>query len=745
MSVIVLLTLTSIFFIFLSFVMLITKWHQSTWFNLSFLLLLSFMLLFFISNFLKWQQRIVFLDPYESFMLPMVWSFFIFSILINLKIIDLENIQIELKLSNRNFQLVTETIQDMFWLESPKNNKSMFVSSGYSSVFNRSFEPESNNPSYAHHWITAIAPQDRENYLHQINQKIADGQPYTLEYKIYNEFGNPDWILEKGYPVKNEKGEIDIVAGVCTNITGRKLTELALKKSEERLRLILSSIGDAVIITDTEGKIEWINKIAEKLTGWSSNQAQGQIITEVFQIFNVEKEGNRKALKNPVDTVLSAGKIVELGTDAILMNRNGTQYHIADSTAPIKDDLGNIHGVIIAFTDVTANYTLQQQLIENKERLELAISVGQLGTWDWDIKNGKATYNHWWASMLGYAIDEIDPQYSFWQNLVHPDDLPRVLKNRDDHFKGSAQLIESEYRLHAKSGNWVWVHSKGKVIARDTDGQPVRACGIQFDITNMKNYQKQLELQKEHLGAMNDKLLTANKDLDQANTHLKELDLLKNDFISIASHELRTPVTTVLGFAQTLLTPGLSINESKRNEYLKIIEKEATRLGKLINDLLNISAIESEHAMMDMKCQSIDEIAREAIDSMKPSQEQSLLLVNDNRKKLQVYCNSDQINQVFIIIMENALRYGNKVIVKLEENTSDIQVSIHDNGPGIASQYLKIIFEKFYRIQGEQKPGKGSGLGLAIAKDIIVAHGGNIWVESSPGKGSTFYFTLKKC
>jgi signal transduction histidine kinase len=130
---------------------------------------------------------------------------------------------------------------------------------------------------------------------------------------------------------------------------------------------------------------------------------------------------------------------------------------------------------------------------------------------------------------------------------------------------------------------------------------------------------------------MNERLLKANKSLDDANTRLKELDHLKNDFISMASHELRTPVTTVLGFAQTLLTPGLVINDTKRNDYLKIIEKEAIRLGKLINDLLSISAIEKEHNTMTLKCESLNQIALQAIKSMNSSSNQTIDFADDHK------------------------------------------------------------------------------------------------------------------
>lgn len=741
MNFITILIMISIISILFSIILLIKEWKKNIWLNFSFLLLLIFTLFFLISNLLERVDRLQFFDPYESFFLPVIWSFFFFSNIINLKVIDLHKIQNELRISNQNFSLVTNTIQDMFWLDSAENNRSIFVSSGFKSVFGESFNEDLNTLTIAHFWLKAIKEQDREFYLQQINENIAEGQPYTIEYEIHTKSGNTNWILEKGYPIENEKGHIEVVAGVCSNITDHKLTELALQKNEEKQRIILSSIGDAVITADTEGKVEWLNKTAEKLTGWSSIDAQGRLLSEIF---NIIVNNNHSATVDLVKEVLKAGDILELAPEAILVDRNGKEYHISNSAASIKDDQGNTHGIVIVFTDVTTNYNLQQQLIDSKDRLELAVSGGQLGTWDWDFQTGSVIYNNWWSSKLGYSINEIEPHFSFWENLIHPDDLSRVLNSLNDHIQRNVQSFENEFRLRTKSGDWIWVLARGKVIMRDMDGQPLRACGTNLDITNRVKSQMQLEHQKERLSLMNERLIKANESLDNANNRLKELDLLKNDFISQASHELRTPVTTVLGFAQTLLTAGLIINDTKRNEYLKIIEKEAIRLGKLINDLLNISTIEKERNVMTMKCEPLNRIAQEAIDSMNPSANKTIHFVNE-QNNLQVFCNKIQIIQVFIIIIENALRYGNDVLVNIEEIGSHSRVSIHDNGPGIASHHLKIIFEKFYRVQGELKPGKGSGLGLAIAKDIITAHGGQIWAESSPHKGTTFHFTLKKC
>lgn len=879
MNVTIILILTGFIAVLYSIYLLIKGWRHNPWFDYILVFLLSLMAILFISDFLQ-IKNIDLLDPFESFLLPLVWTAFFFSNELKLRVMDLNKAQDDLKIANQRFKLVTETIQDMFWLESPFCDEQIFVSSGYSTVFGNQIPSTSEKKTVSHNWMQALSEEDRKYYLQIIKKSISEGTPYRFEYRI-EENGNVRWILERGYPVKDEKGRIEMIAGVCSNITDLKVAELALKENEEKLRTILSSIGDAVITTDIEGNVVWLNRTAEKLTGWVQSQAQGKKLTEVFKTI---RPGYNQTI-NPVQIVLQDGENVKISSDAKLSSRDGKEYYIADSAAPIKDENGEIHGIVVTFSDVTENYTLQEEIRSGKERLELAISAAQLGTWDWDIVSGRIIYNDRWANMLGYTIDEIQKDFSFWMKLVHPDDLSEVLKKIEDHLIGDTKIFEDEYRLRSKSGEWIWVLAEGKVIRRDIDGQALRACGAQLDITARKkiqqeisqalekiteqkkfiqkifdtspntiyvfdikeksliyhNYriseitgiseeqisnlggrifekimhpddlprlmdylnklqsadknqvfqfeyrikdisgkwtwvlsydtqfgwdidgnvnqvigiaidinqrkeaQQKLMMQQENLNRMNEELMASNRNLDRANNRLKELDLLKNDFISMASHELRTPVTSVLGFAQTLLSPGLKISDSKRNDFLKIIEKEAIRLSNLINDLLNISNIESGYSALEMKCISIENIAREAIASLHPLPEKKISLIIEEGTKKQVYCNRDQIAQVFVNIIENALRYGDEITIRIGGKEKEIQVSIHDNGPGIAAHHLKIIFEKFYRIQGEGKPGSGSGLGLAIAKDIITVHGGKIWAESSPGNGSTFCFTLKTC
>ena len=120
----------------------------------------------------------------------------------------------------------------------------------------------------------------------------------------------------------------------------------------------------------------------------------------------------------------------------------------------------------------------------------MALRGADLGTWDWNVRTGAVTFNERWAEMVGYELDEIEPRHSTWEKFVHSEDMPRVKAALNAHLEGRALSYESEYRMRHKSGKWVWVLDKGRVIERDDDGKPLRACGTHLDITERKTAQE---------------------------------------------------------------------------------------------------------------------------------------------------------------------------------------------------------------------------------------------------------------
>jgi len=233
-------------------------------------------------------------------------------------------------------------------------------------------------------------------------------------------------------------------------------------------------------------------------------------------------------------------------------------------------------------------------------------------------------------------------------------------------------------------------------------------------------------------------------------TKLKEIDHMKSAFVSTVSHEFRTPLTSISMAAGLLLdkTSG-EINENQ-TELLEAIVEDNERLKSLVSDLLDLSRLESGKVTMDIESQSLNTIVEYAVKQFRiQAKDKNISLEVDVKDVLpKVKADFNKISWVLTNLVGNALRYtprdgSGKIILKAKETANKILVSVSDNGKGIPEEYQDRIFSKFIQVKNEDGTETGgTGLGLAISKEIINAHGGEIWVDSKLGKGSTFYFTL---
>jgi two-component system phosphate regulon sensor histidine kinase PhoR len=232
-------------------------------------------------------------------------------------------------------------------------------------------------------------------------------------------------------------------------------------------------------------------------------------------------------------------------------------------------------------------------------------------------------------------------------------------------------------------------------------------------------------------------------------TRIKQLEIVRKDFVANVSHELRTPLSIIKGYVETLLDDQPP-DAATAKQFLLTIEKHARRLEALIGDLLNISELESQQARLSLGPVSLRKVIEGALDELRQRAKEKSMTINveiaDGLPS--VRADAQRLNQVLINLLDNAIKYtqaGGRVTVSAKDNDSEVQVCVADNGPGIAPEHLQRIFERFYRVdKARSREMGGTGLGLSIVKHIVQAHGGRVWAESALEKGSAFYFTLPR-
>jgi len=307
------------------------------------------------------------------------------------------------------------------------------------------------------------------------------------------------WFRVNVYPFE------DGLSVYFNDITEQVEQAKAVEEREQYLSIMLRSIGDAVITTDAEGYVREMNVVAEELTGWSVADAADVPLDEVISIHNAHSGAQ---VESPVDKALREGGTVGMANHTVLTARDGTQYQIADSAAPIQDAEGTLLGIVMVFRDVTQAYEQREREATQRKRFELALRGGDLGLWDWDFNTGEVEYNDRWAEMLGYDPAELEGTVDDFTERAHPQDAERVFAMVERHANGEVPFIDIELRMKAKDGSWRWVLDRGQVVAWNADGTPARAVGTHLDITPQKEREAMQRQQRRRLESLYDAMST---------------------------------------------------------------------------------------------------------------------------------------------------------------------------------------------------------------------------------------------
>jgi PAS domain S-box-containing protein len=329
--------------------------------------------------------------------------------------------------------------------------------------------------------------------------------------------------------------------------------------------------------------------------------------------------------------------------------------------------------------------------------------------------------------ITGYNVDEFLGDSNLWKKIIYPDDIDAVDTGMQNLYNDSARNFEAfEYRIIDALGNIIWIENKLS-IKRDSNGEIQKVYGVISDISLSRR--AEVELQKSA-------------------DELKELNEAKDRFISIISHDLRTPFSSILGFTDFLLNDK-DITEDKREQYVRYIQESAKSMLSLVNSLLDWTRLQTGRIAFEPQRINAKFVIDKSIQVLSGAAlQKKISLLSNLQKDLFIHADESLLFQVFNNLISNAIKFtrsGKKIIVDASVNIDEriVQFSVLDEGIGIKKENIEKLFKVDSKFTTPGTSGeKGSGLGLSLVNDIIKKHGGKIWVESEYGSGSKFIFTI---
>jgi PAS domain S-box-containing protein len=266
---------------------------------------------------------------------------------------------------------------------------------------------------------------------------------------------------------------------IATDVTARKEAEQALRTSERQFRSLFEEAQIGIALIDQDTRIRAANPFMCRWLGYSEEEIQRLSVSDITFPGDLQREQD-------LIQEMKQGKRDAVRLEKRYVRKNGEIVWGDLVTNVVQDDQGNFLFGLGTVVDITERKRAEEDLRDSQERLKLALHGGALGTWDWNVQTDEVRFNERWAEMVGYGLEELEPHLSTWENLVHPDDIPAVYEALNAHLEGKTPFYEAEFRMQHKSGEWVWVLDRGKVIERDGKGRPLRACGTHLDITERK-------------------------------------------------------------------------------------------------------------------------------------------------------------------------------------------------------------------------------------------------------------------
>ncbi|HPR33966.1 MAG TPA: PAS domain S-box protein, partial [Prolixibacteraceae bacterium] len=566
-------------------------------------------------------------------------------------------------------------------------------------------------------WVSSLHPDDRDKVQSEWNQAVLNKQPSKATYRFIQPTGRVVWVSGQAVPEFNSTGELIGYIGTVADISPQihaleslKVSEEELQKTNKLLRIIIDDLPDAIYMKDEYAKKVIANKAdCENCGCETEDELIGKDDFDLFPKDIAERfwADDQRVLKEGVPVINRIERLV---------NNNGKVKWLQSSKVPFRDASGKIIGLVGVGRDITREKEAETESL----KLSKAISQSPVSIVVTDTKGIIEYVNPKFSEVTGYSFDEVKGEN------------PRILKSGQqgkEFYQYMWQDLlagkdwKGEFLNRKKNGELYWENAIISPILND-EGGISHFVAVKEDITEKKKILEELVRAKEKA---------------------EESDLLKSSFLANMSHEIRTPLNSILGFSN-ILTMDDDLSPHEKSEYSEIINKSADSLLQIINDIIDISSLETGQLQIYTVRMNLSSIlkslytvfTRKKLEMGKNHIELKII----DEPGIQIVADENRLIQIFTNLLNNALKFTDAgEIVFGVEGVGDTHVTLYvsDTGIGIPKEMHQSVFERFR--QGERSKTRaygGNGLGLSIVKNLVELMGGAIWLESEPTRGSVF-------
>ncbi len=607
-------------------------------------------------------------------------------------------------------------------------------------------------------FMKLVHPDDRQKTMMAMQQHFAGLiDKYEADYRIQDISGEYKWFHDIGSVVKwDSEGKPLVVSGLVINITGKKQAETALRNNEVRMHTLVQTIPDLVWLKNADGVYLSCNRMFERFFGAKEAEIIGKtdydfVTTDQANAF---RENDRNAMT--AKRSLSNEEWISFADD-------GTRVYLDTIKTPMFDSEGKVIGVLGISHDITKRKQSEIDLLESEEKFK-SIYEGSYDAIMLMDHTGFFDCNQRTLEMFRL------PDKSDLMGL-HPSNLsPPFQKDGRDSVVSADEKIKIAYQLGLKQFDWIHCRTTGEefqvritLSTFSLHGKPVIMATIRdfttiehqliaansellLQNTEKENRAAELKIANTELAFQNEEKEKRAYELGIAKEKAEENDKLKTAFLQNMSHEIRTPLNGIIGFSALLNEENLSRDEIK--EFTSMIGQSGKRLIEIVNNVLEISKIQTGQVKVNMAHISVNSIFLDLytfFTTLAKAKQIDLSYHNQENIFRTIYTDELKLNQILTNLINNAIKFtkSGSIDFGFEITGNTITFYVRDTGIGIPQTLYASIFDRF--IQAEQsltKNYEGAGLGLAISKGLVELLGGRIWVESEINMGTTFFFTL---